>query len=67
MYVFPMQFNQIATFAIVFLLFQLGFEYLRGTQMSGSLFIGLIATTIVATAFYTLFTRWMSRRKNRRD
>ncbi len=59
--------KQLIIFATAFTLFQLGFEYLRGTQMNGSIFTGILATTIVATAAYAVFTRWMQRRNNRRD
>ena len=58
--------NQLVVFAVVFTLFQVGFEWLRGSALAGPLLAGILATTAVVTAVYGAILYVVRARKNNR-
>ena len=54
--------QQIAVFAAIFLIFQIGFDWMQGAAITPGLFLSRLVTTFVATVIYAVLVLWLKKR-----
>ena len=57
--------QQMVVFAAIFLLFQVGFDWLQGRSISPGYLGVMTLTTLVVTAIYAGLLWWLKKRKER--
>lgn len=55
--------QQLAVFAAIFLLLQIGLDWMQGVQITLGVFLTRLLGALIATAIYGAIVMWLSNRK----